>query len=108
MCVCVCFCTKGCVIYLSNVRVLDNATAVSRLALMVAMVTLANRSHRSLREERRLLETEKQRGVFVLCLFILFSFFASRVVGIDQELNPCCPVEFPNALSTQTREGKKA
>lgn len=38
---------KVCVIYLSNVRVPDNATPVSRLAVMVAMVTLANRSHRS-------------------------------------------------------------
>lgn len=33
--------------------------------------------------------------------FFLF-FFASWVVDIDQELNPRCFVEFPNALSTQT------
>lgn len=42
-----CCLSKGCVIYLSNVRVPDNATPVSRLAVMVAMAMLANRSHKS-------------------------------------------------------------
>lgn len=44
---CVSVCTKGCVIYLPNVRLSDNATPVSRLAVIVAVVTLANRCHRS-------------------------------------------------------------
>ena len=41
-CVYVCVCAKGCVIYLSNVRISDNATPVSRLAETVVMTTLAN------------------------------------------------------------------
>lgn len=64
-------CTKGCVIYLPNVRVPDNATPVSRLEVIVAMVTLANRCHRS--------------GLFFPCLYErkrqknreLYNFFLS-------------------------------
>lgn len=37
---CVCVCDKDCVIYLSNVRIPNNA--VSRLAEMVVMTMLAN------------------------------------------------------------------
>lgn len=44
---CFSVCDKGCIVYLSNVRVPDNATPVSRLAVMVAMATLANRSRGS-------------------------------------------------------------
>ena len=78
MSVCVCVCLyecvfdKGCVIYLSNVRISDNATPVSRLAETVVMTTLANNlsdlGSLSLRE-REVLETEEQRGVF-FCSFV--------------------------------------
>ena len=109
MCLCVCVCVyecvfdKGCVIYLSNVRISDNATPVSRLAETVVMTTLANNlsdlGSLSLRE-REVLETEEQRGVFFL--------FVCRVVVIDQESNPCRSVQRPNALRTQTRKRWKA
>lgn len=69
---------KGCVIYLSNVRIPDNATAVSRLAEMVAMATLAN----NLSDLGSVLSSKRKGGFWSLKSRergVLFLFFCSPV-----------------------------